>query len=180
VDLGRAVLRLGSADVEVRGRIDRIDLVHSPRGDRYAAIVDYKTGSRQEGWQFQRDQLSLKDPQLLLYAMVVERGGRGDHLPEAFRNVRAAVIAQDRVEHTSDPERGGREPAAPDTWMPIDGALLAWAARQLGALVDEARAGRWTLRPRPDTCPMISPYEHDHCPVATACRFRALPAGDAP
>lgn len=175
-DLGRAVLKLGASEVAVSGRVDRIDLVNTARGDRYAAIVDYKTGAREDGRQFRRDQFSLKDPQLLLYAMVVERAGRGDHVPEVFRNVRAAVIAQDRVEHAdTDPDRTGQRPLPPDTWMPVDASLLAWAARQLGGLVDEARSGRWTLRPRADTCPMISPFSHDRCPVASACRFRGLP-----
>ena len=115
VDLGKAVLRLGSMELEVSGRIDRIDLVDTARGDRYAAIVDYKTGMRQEGWQFRRDQFSLKDPQLLLYAMVVERAGRGDQVPEVFRNVKAAVIAQDRVEHTvNDPDVAGQRPVPPE------------------------------------------------------------------
>jgi RecB family exonuclease len=171
LDLGNAALKLGSQDVAISGRIDRIDLVTTPTGERLASVVDYRSGVRAEGYQFRRDQFTLRDPHLLLYAMVIERAGRGDELPEAFRRVRAAVVAHDRVDHSgADPERAGHKPMAPETWIPLDRRLLGWAARQLGALVDEARQGRWPLRPRADACPMMT--QGTTCPVAGACRLR--------
>jgi hypothetical protein len=173
LDLGQAALKLGSQDVAVSGRIDRIDLITTPSGERLASVVDYRSGVRAEGWQFRRDQFTLRDPHLLLYAMVIERAGRGDELPEAFRRVRAAVVAYDRVEHTGmDPERAGHKATAPETWIPLDRRLLGWAARQLGVLVDEARQGRWALKPRADACPMLG--QGPKCPVAGGCRLRRL------
>jgi hypothetical protein len=171
LDLGKAALKLGSQDIAVSGRIDRIDLVVTPTGERLASVVDYRSQVRAEGYQFRRDQFTLRDPHLLLYAMVIERAGRGDELPEAFRRVRAAVVAHDRVDPiASDPERTGPKPQAPGTWIPLDRRLLGWAAKQLGVLVDEARMGRWALRPRPDACPMLG--QGPKCPMAGACRLR--------
>ncbi|MEQ1502165.1 MAG: PD-(D/E)XK nuclease family protein [Myxococcota bacterium] len=176
LDLGRVVLKLGAEEIELVGRIDRLDLV-SVRGEQLAVVVDYKTGTRMDGWKFRKEQSTLRDPQLLVYAMAVERTGRGEPGPLAIRGHRAAIVAHDRIKQTvADPEAAGQRTIAPDTWMPVDPALLAWAARQLGSLLDDARAGRWTLRPRPDTCPMLQSYGHDGCPIARACRFRGLPA----
>jgi RecB family exonuclease len=181
VELGPVALRLGAEPLGVRGRIDRIDVLQSPRGERFAAVVDYKTGRAKEPWRFRREQHQLRDPQLLLYAMVVAVTGRDRQLPEALRGVRVAVVAEDYVTQVvQDPEAGGgQQPISSETWIPVDGTLLRWAARELGSRLDDARAARWPLRPRADTCPMLQSYGHDRCPLAGACRLRALPAPPA-
>jgi hypothetical protein len=137
--------------------------------------VDYKTGMPKTAWGFRRDQLSLQDPQLAVYAMVVERASREGRLPEVLGKPRVIVLAHDRVRMVvDDPEVHDRKARATDTWMPVEPRMLAWAASQLGVLVDDARQGRWSLRPRADTCPMVAGWSHDHCPLARACRLRAL------
>lgn len=176
---GTTVLRLGSAELELSGLIDRLDFVSGPRGERFVGVVDFKTGQARDGWAFRRDQVSLKDPQLWVYAMVVERASREDRLPEALRGARVLAIAHDRVRSVvDDPEGPQRDPKASDTWMPVDAKVLGWAAGQLGVLLDDARAGRWPLRPRSDTCPMLSGWSNDRCAMASACRLRALPGGE--
>ena len=177
-EIGRVQLRLGSDLVDVKGRIDRIDVLQSPSGDRYAAVVDYKAGRPKEPWTFRRDQLQLRDPQLLLYAMVVAVTGRDRDEPELLRGVRVAVVAEDHVvQVVQDPESGGgQQLVASETWLPVDNVLLRWAARELGGRLDDARASQWPLRPRSDTCPILQSYGNDRCPLAGACRLRALPA----
>lgn len=178
LELGETRLRLGREEIKVTGRIDRIDLLDPEGGERWAAIVDYKTGSAVLPWQFRRDQLELRDPQLLVYAMVAQVTGRDKALPDALRHVRVALVAEDRVEHVVREPEVGQKPIAPETWIPIDGVILGWAASELGRRLDDARDGRWPLSPRADTCPMLSSFGNDRCPAAAACRLRALPVVD--
>lgn len=174
LSLPTARLRFGAADLQLAGQIDRIDALVA--GGRAGLVVtDYKTGRAAiTGSEFRRDQWTLEDPQLLVYAMVLTRAAREGLLPPELPPVVAAV-ASDRVRQTwKDGDLPGRTPDAPDSWLPVDHRLLRLAAQDLGVLIDGARAGRWPLRPHRYRCPKLA--RDGRCDVADGCRLRALPA----
>ncbi len=177
--LPEAALRLGKADLKLRGRIDRVEWIGTDRALVFL-VADWKTGTAEpDGRKFRVEQYLLRDPQLLVYAMVLERASREGQLPEVLRGGKTAAVAHDRVRHTfKDKEAGQPEPDRPDTWLPIEPRTLRGAALRLGAMVDEARAGRWALRPVPETCPRIAQFG-GYCDVAASCRLRRLPPSEA-
>jgi len=173
VRVGPISLPLGRADVRLVGRIDRVAVLPTQHGP-LLEVTDYKTGRPPAVWAFQRDVIDLVDPQLLVYAAVLQHAG--DALPEPLRGARVAIVAWDHVRHTY--ARPTRRDAleVPDTRLLVDTSLLDRARHALGALLDRARDGQWTLRPRGDTCPQLQQFGHDYCPFVGACRLRALPA----
>ena len=97
--------------------------------------------------------------------------------PPAIRGAVPAGVGWDHV-RTTIMDTDQRKPAGPSDRFVIEDAFLEDARSTLGELVDHARGGRWTLRPRADTCPATSSWSHDHCPFVGACRLRALPPRD--
>ena len=172
--LGPVHLPLGRETIPVRGRIDRIMVMDTPHGT-LLEITDYKTGRPPPGWKFRQVLHQLSDPQLLVYALVLQQIRERPDVPEPFRGARIAAVSWDHVRNTfQEPERRWRL-EVPDTDLLVDTVVLARAQQALGRLVDRGRAGRWTLRPRAEACPSIASYGHNHCPFAGACRLRGLP-----
>jgi hypothetical protein len=172
IHLPEVSLQLGRGAVAVRGQIDRVEWI-TTRDARGAAVIDFKTGmSRYEGWKFRSELLNGLDPQLLVYAMVLERARKDGLLPEPLR-MPVALVAHDRVWMTRRATDEGYE--QPDTVMAVDLGLLRAAATTLGELVDHTRDGRWWLRPHARSCPQLNTFAFQ-CPAAAACRLRALRA----
>ncbi|MCA9490843.1 MAG: PD-(D/E)XK nuclease family protein [Myxococcales bacterium] len=177
--LPEVALRFGSRDLRLRGIIDRVEWYEGD-GVRLVVVADWKTGpAMPDGRGFRQDQYALRDPQLLVYAMVLERASREGVLPEPLLG-HAAAVAHDRVLHTfRDREVGRPLPERPDTWLPVEPRTLRGAALRLGAMVDAARAGRWELRPVARTCPRLTAWG-GMCDVVDGCRLRRLsPEEDA-
>ncbi|MEM6927419.1 MAG: PD-(D/E)XK nuclease family protein [Myxococcota bacterium] len=172
--LGPVHLPLGRESLAVRGRIDRIMVMDTPHGT-LLEITDYKTGRPPPGWKFRQVLHQLADPQLLVYALVLQQIRERTDVPAPFRGARIAAVSWDHVRNTfQEPERRWRL-EVPDTELLIDTEVLERARQTLGSLVDRGREGEWTLRPRAETCPSLAAYGHDHCPFAGACRMRGLP-----
>jgi RecB family exonuclease len=178
VRLPETSLQLGRAPLNVRGRIDRIEWITTEHGQG-VVVTDFKSGTRRkEGRMFRWDVLGGRDPQLLVYAMVLERAQRDGLLPESLR-MPVAIVANDHVWMTRSAGDGPIETTLeqPDTYLPVEIRWLGSVAGILGELVDHTRDGRWLLRPREDSCPKLSTFAFG-CPGAVACRFRGLPAPD--
>ncbi len=172
IHLPHIELQLGRGAIAVRGQIDRVEWITTKQA-RGAAVIDFKTGmSRYEGWKFRDELKKGLDPQLLVYAMVLERARKDGLLPEALR-MPVALVAHDRVWMTR--RATDERPEQPDTVMAIDLGFLRAAAATLGELVDHTREGRWWLRPQEQGCPLLNPFAF-RCPAAPACRLRALRA----
>jgi len=173
--MGEVVIRLGALDTALRGRIDRIARVDSAAGP-LLQITDYKTGRvAPSPGAARRGVLSLRDPQLVLYALATREAVRGGQVPEDFEGSTVAAIGYDHIRRTMNDGPRGRKDAGPLEPFLVDDAQLDHGAEALGWLLDEARSGRWTLAPRADTCPVVTSWSHDFCPYAGACRLRGLP-----
>lgn len=171
--LGPVHLPLGRATVAVRGRIDRIMVMDTPHGT-LLEITDYKTGRPPPGWKFRQVLHQLADPQLLVYALVLQQIRDRPDVPEPFRGARVAAVSWDHVRNTfQEPERRWQL-EVPDTDLLVDTTVLERAREALGKLVDRGRAGHWSLRPRHEACPSLTAWGHNHCPFAGACRIRGL------
>ncbi|MEN0063247.1 MAG: PD-(D/E)XK nuclease family protein [Myxococcota bacterium] len=174
MSLGPVHLPLGRETMPVRGRIDRIMVMDTPHGT-LLEITDYKTGRPPPGWKFRQVLHQLSDPQLLVYALVLQQIRERPDVPAPFRGARIAAVSWDHVRNTfQEPERRWRL-EVPDTDLLVDTAVLDRARETIGHLVDRGRSGRWSLRPRSETCPSLSSFGHNHCPYAGACRLRGLP-----
>jgi len=174
IALGPVHLPLGRETIPVRGRIDRIMVMDTEYGT-LLEITDYKTGRPPPGWKFRQVLHQLADPQLLVYAMVMQQIRERPDVPEPLRGARIAAVSWDHVRNTfQEPERRWRL-EVPDTELLVDTEVLTRAREMLGRLVDRGREGRWTLRPRAEACPAVAAWGHNHCPFAGACRLRGLP-----
>ncbi len=175
--IGEISLQLGERQTSLLGRVDRIAAVATP-GGRLLEISDYKTGATPSVSAARNGILSLKDPQLLLYALAVRQAVIEQKVPAEFADSTVAAVGYDHIRRTIfDGNYGRKEVGALDAFL-IDDVQLDHAAATLGWLLDEARQGRWTLAPRSDTCPTLTSWGHDYCPYAGACRLRALPPDD--
>ncbi|MBX2796133.1 MAG: PD-(D/E)XK nuclease family protein [Myxococcales bacterium] len=176
--IGEVQLDLGQGPVTLRGRIDRLMVVGTKHGP-LVEITDYKTGRPPPGWRFRRALHTVEDPQLLVYALVLDHLRQIGRLPDPLQGAKVASVAWDHVRNTfKEPERRWQL-EVPDTTMLVDTDVLDLARSTLGALLDRARRGSWPLRPRSDTCPALSAYGNDRCPFVGACRLRGLAQGDA-
>ncbi len=174
-DAGPAVtLPLGSEPLAVRGRIDRLE-VRAAQDSQWLVITDIKTGTGRPDWAFRRDVSSLRDPQLVVYALVVRELQRAGHLVGDFATATVALVQWDQIKATFKEPANVHELAVPATLLAVDDTALDALAAELGRLVDRARSGRWTLRPRGDVCPALRAYGHTYCPYDKACRMRGLP-----
>jgi len=176
--IGEISLLLGTKKTALRGRVDRIAAVATVAG-RLLEIADYKTGNFAPSPNAARGGIvSLKDPQLVIYALAVREAIRLGVVPETFADSRVAALGYDHIRRTMfDGPRGRKEIGPLDAFL-VDDGQLDHAAATLGWLLDEGREGRWTLAPRGDTCPKLANWGHDYCPYAGACRLRALPPAD--
>lgn len=177
--IGPITLQLGDEPVDARGAIDRILLVGLP-DEPLLRIADYKSGRSAPAFKTGHQMLlDLRRPQLVVYALVVRQAVRQGRLPEAFANSTIATVGWDYLRATRHVREQLQLDAPLDRYL-LDDTSLDLLARALGALVKRARSGDWLLSPRPDTCPKLKGYGHDHCPFADACRFRANPVSGAP
>ncbi len=172
--LGPVHLPLGRESLAVRGRIDRIMVMETSHGT-LLEITDYKTGRPPQGWRFRQVLHQLADPQLLVYALVLQQIRERPDVPAPFRGARIAAVSWDHVRNTFQQPERRFQLEVPDTDLLVDTEVLSRAEQTLGKLVDRGRLGRWSLRPRSDSCPTLATYGHDHCPFAGACRIRGLP-----
>jgi len=173
--IGEISLQLGAEDTAIRGRIDRMAAVQTETG-RLLQITDYKTGRMVPSpGSARKGVLSLREPQLVLYALAVREAIRRDQVPEGFADATVAAVGYDHIRRTMNDGPRGRRDAGPLDAFLLDDSQLDHGAKALGWLLDEARNGRWTLAPRRDTCPSLQTWGHDYCPYAGACRLRGLP-----
>lgn len=175
LDLGPVEVPLGAGPVPVRGQIDRL-LAVSTRHGTLLEITDYKTGRARPGWSFRRALHQLSDPQLLVYAMVMEQVRDRPDLPASLAGARVASVSWDHVRATYAKPTRRESLTVPDTVLWVDRDILERGREALGSLLDRGRASDWPLRPRADTCPKLQSWGHDYCPFSDVCRFRALPA----
>ncbi len=173
VHVGPIQLSLGDEEVAVQGKIDRISVVEGPTGP-LLRIVDYKTGRYAPSDKDGRKWITqLREPQLVIYALVVEQALANGVFSDALSNAQLATIGWDHLRVT-DTKRALRPPL--DDYL-VDPATLNLLGRALGVLVGRARQGDWLLSPRSDTCPALTKWGSDYCPVAGACRIRAVDQG---
>lgn len=171
--IGPIEIRLRGIDLPVLGVIDRVTLVGDP-AHPLARIADYKTTRNAPDHRGgRRDLLELKEPQLVVYALALQEAIARGVLPEAFRNARVATIGWDHL-RAVDEERK-LKPALEDYL--VDRETLKMLSFALGNLVERAQGGDWLLSPREDTCPAMSGWQHDYCPLAGACRIRDVEVG---
>jgi hypothetical protein len=175
--IGEISLQLGERQTALRGKVDRIAAVRSD-GALLLEIADYKTGATPSVGAARSGILSLKDPQLVLYALAVREAVRLGKVPAEFADSTVAAVGYDHFRRTINDGKYGRKEVGPLDPFLIDDVQLDHGAKTLGWLLDEARSGRWTLAPRRDTCPTLTSWGHDYCPYAGACRLRALPPDD--
>lgn len=174
LSLGPVALPLGASEVEIQGEIDRVMAIPSRHGP-LLELTDYRTDAPAPGWRFRRSLHQLSEPQLLVYALVLHHlQGRHD-LPEPFRGARVASVAWDHVRNTYREPQRRQQPDLPQTTLLVDTEVLERTRAALGAVLDRARSGIWSLRPRPETCPALIAHGHDRCPFVGACRLRGLP-----
>ncbi len=88
------------AEVTLRGRVDRIDILPGRDGKNYFRVIDYKTGSK----RFSLDDVYRgTDVQLIVYLSSIWHNGLpgdgGEYLPAGaeYVNLRAATVSMDRV-----------------------------------------------------------------------------------
>jgi RecB family exonuclease len=156
-------LPLGSSPLTITGTIDRISMVEAADTE-LLAITDYKSGAARSVRDVRKDVANLRSPQLPLYAL-------------ALRVLQTRVVAGVGYDFLRVVHDEHRNVVGATEAVLVDDVRLDATQQALGALVDEARAGRWPLRPRKDTCPVLAgPWEADHCPFAGACRLRGLGA----
>ncbi|MCB9672073.1 MAG: PD-(D/E)XK nuclease family protein [Alphaproteobacteria bacterium] len=174
VQIGPITLKLGDHEVPARGAIDRVLVVGVPH-EPLLRVGDYKSGANaplvRDGL---KQLLDLQKPQLVVYALVLRQAVREGLLGGVFAGASVATVGWDHLRATQ--EVAGRLQMLParDRYL-LDDQTLDLLGRALGSLVKRAEAGSWPLSPRGDTCPKLKSYAHDHCPYASACRFRALP-----
>lgn len=181
LDLGEVALPLGSGSVKVSGRIDRLVVAMHDSGRPMVEIVDYKTSRSKPGSTYgaQKELLDGREPQLMVYALALREALRANDLGPSLNHAYISAVGWDYVRHTEgDPTDGTRQPQPNELGrFLVDNPMLDLVAERIGTLVDEGRAGRWTLLPRPDACPALSGWGA-YCDMQGACRLTELPPTD--
>lgn len=175
VALGEVEIELGGHPVKLRGRIDRVILSRYDSDKGWSLplfeILDYKTGRSKppsvrgvphELWTGRR-------PQLVVYAMALQQAAREGGLGDEYERATVSAVGWDFVRLTAEDDETNRYGR-----FLVDTAILERVSEHLGELVDRAAQGRWTLLPRPEACPAVSPWGA-YCDVSEACRLRGLP-----
>jgi hypothetical protein len=148
-------LRLGRADVLVRGRIDAVLRRRGPSGDGTSYEVrDFKSGGKGStvGAGMQSESLIL--PQNALYGLVLETSGI---LGKEAEPVRVERLTLDYVEGT------------PKTDVLRDGTQGLSAV--LGAILNRASDGSFPTIPHPLACPLSREFGA-YCDFGAVCRMR--------
>ena len=144
------VIRVDGIEVQISGRIDRVDLVELDDGLGFW-IIDYKTG--RAGHYTGTDLAQFRKLQLTLYALAVEEvflAGRGARpLGLAYWLVsdtgsKVALPGRQVMQWRDDPRR----------WVDIREALQRWVAQ----LATNIRRGAFPLAPRSEDCTSTCPY----------------------
>ncbi|WZO99453.1 PD-(D/E)XK nuclease family protein [Isosphaeraceae bacterium EP7] len=148
-DAGQPVLRLGEGSdaVQLRGVIDRIDLVDRPVGPPSFRVIDYKSGAGPS----KADISSALMLQLPLYALAVQKlaldGRSADLLDVGYWGLSG-------VGYRSFVPKGSN-------WDEFLGRVERFVLAQVGMLRD----GGFAVSPRKGDC-------HQHCDFSLACRIR--------
>jgi hypothetical protein len=168
--IGPIRVQFGKRDLALTGSIDRVSLV-GEAGAALLRVIDYKSGTVAPDDREARDRVRrLVEPQLVVYALVLRQALREGRLTGPFAGSKVASVGWDFLRATDD-----QRALQPSREVLLDEATLDELARAIGALVQRATDGQWSLSPLPDTCPELGAWRHDHCPFAGACRLRAVP-----
>jgi ATP-dependent helicase/DNAse subunit B len=149
--LGPLTIRVDGIEVQIGGRIDRIDVAELPDGVGFW-IIDYKTGSGRN--YTPADLLSFQKLQLTLYALAVEQVILG------AQPARPLGLAYWMVTDTGAKLAlpNSRRPTAwfekVQDWQTIRNQLATWVA----TLVRHIRAGAFPLQPREENCTATCDY----------------------
>jgi ATP-dependent helicase/DNAse subunit B len=157
VHYGPLVIRMDGIEVQVSGRIDRVDIADMSDGSAAFWIIDYKTGSSTH--YTGPDLAEFRRLQLTLYALAVQEvllaGRRARPLGLAYwlvgeKGPKVALPAANQVLWLAETEK----------WRAIRETLHGWVA----TLVGRIRTGEFSLHPRSEKCT-------ETCDFGQVCRI---------
>ncbi|MFN8528924.1 MAG: PD-(D/E)XK nuclease family protein [Anaerolineae bacterium] len=157
---GMGVLDIGSEQIRVNGRIDRIDRLSNGDGNDRLIVIDYKTGTT----RIDKDEIERgRNFQMMLYVRMAEAMAAEDHM----------MAAGGAFVHITNQKTSGLI----DVRMPEDAAVIDHGMAHLAAHLQAGRHGNFAVRASKvdgGRCAHSCDY-HQFCRMAIIHRNKRLP-----